>query len=84
MEGTACVAVLRSRRTRHVQGAVRRPVWLEWSGQAGEIRAVHRGQITWSPVGCLMASRCDPESSGSHSKVVSQEGISSDTYNDVI
>ena len=84
MEGAACVAVLRSEGTWHVRGAVRRPVWLEWSGQGGEIREVPRGRITWRPIGCLMASRCDPEDSESHSKVLSQEGISSDSYNDVI
>lgn len=48
-----------------------RPMWLKWSGQKAEAREVCRARSTQSPVGCIRASRLDPEDSGSHGKVLS-------------
>lgn len=36
------------------------------------------------PYDCIKASRLNPEDSGNHGRVLSQEGTLSDLYNDVI
>lgn len=77
-------AALRTERAWHMLGAVRSPVWLEWSQQGGEIREGYRGGSPGTLLVVCTVSRLDPEGIGSHRKVLSQEGVSSHSYNDVV